>query len=588
MTPAAGESRPPAWHWLAAAALLVTAFAIYWPALRGDWLWDDRADVVSNPLLRDAEGLRRIWFEPAALPDYYPIKASVQWVQWQLWGAHTLGYHLTNVVLHVLSALLIWRLCARLGLRHGWFGAVLFVVHPIMVESVAWIAELKNTLSLPPLLGACLALIEFVEHRRTKDYVRALALFVVAMLCKTSVVMLPCVLLLYVWWRHGRFARADLVAAVPFFIVSLLLGLVTVWLQQTRAIGAEILPLGGPTQRVAIAGAALAFYFWKCVWPAALMPIYPHAPIEGSTAVDFVPWLAFAVFAFVASRRWSTWGRHALLGGGWFALHLLPFLGFVPISYFRFTWVMDHFVYMPIIGLIGLVVAAADTIAAGLGRHGRVVAAIAVGVTAFALAAVSHRYAGIYRDAISLWGFAVKQNPAAWPAHNNLGFALAQADRPQEALAAYETALRLKPEFADARNNLGTLLLNAGQPKDAAAHFLRAIAVRPGDVIAHNNLGVALRRMRQFAAALPHFTTALELKPDYAEAWNNLGNTLRDLGRPAEAVPKYEQAIRVAPAFAEAYYNLGLALADLGRLDEAGQRIAEARRLNPALPPPRF
>ena len=574
-------------RWAQSAALVAAALCIYWPALHGDWLWDDRADVVSNPLLRDLGGLARIWFEPSALPDYYPIKASVQWVQWQLWHEDTLGYHLTNVALHLAGAFLVWRLFARLGLRHGWLGAMLFTVHPVMVESVAWIAELKNTLSLPPLLGACLAFLDFDEHGRRRDYVRALALFIVAMLCKTSVVMLPCVLLLHAWWRRRRIARADVLAAAPFFAVSLVLGLVTVWLQRSHAIGDEVLPLGGPGHRIAIAGSALVFYLSKCLWPAGLMPVYPHWPLDGRSPLHFLPWVAFALGAAACFRRPQTWRRHLVLGGGWFTLHLLPFLGFVPISYFRFTWVMDHFLHVPIIGVIGLAVSLLDVARSKLRRGTRLVP---VGATAaiLVLASLSRVYAEIYRDPISLWSFAARRNPAAWPAHNNLGQALAAAGKPGEAIAAYETALQLKPDYVDAHNNLGNALLAVGRPADAIAHFRAILALKPNHAAAHNNLGVALRRTGDGAAALPSLRRALELKPDYAEAWNNLGNTLRDLGRSAEAVPNYEQAIRLAPAFAEAHYNLGLAFADLGRREEARQKIAEARRLNPSMPDPRF
>ncbi|HUR58022.1 MAG TPA: tetratricopeptide repeat protein, partial [Opitutaceae bacterium] len=420
------------------------------------------------------------------------------------------------------------------------------------------------------------------EHGRRRDYLRALGFFLVAMLCKTSVVMLPGVLLLHAWWRRRRIARADWIAAAPFFAVSLALGLVTVWLQRSHAIGDEVLPLGGAAHRIAIAGAALVFYFWKCLWPAGLMPVYPHWPIDGRSPWHFLPWIAFALVAVACFRRPQTWRRHLVLGGGWFALHLLPFLGFVPISYFRFTWVMDHFLYVPIIGVIGMVVALLD-VARGT-RWG------AAGATAgiLVLLALSRGYAEIYRDAISLWSFAAQRNPAAWPAHNNLGLALAATGKPAEAVAAFEAALAVKPDFVDAHNNLGNALLALGRPADALVHFRAILALKPNHAPAHNNLGVALRRMGEVEPALPSIRRALELKPDYAEAWNTLGNTLRDLGRPGEAVPNYEQAIRLAPTFAEAHYNLGLALADLGRMDEARRKIAEARRLNPAMPDPRF
>lgn len=579
---------PAAWRWAQAAALVALALCIYWPALHGEWLWDDRADVVSNPLLRDASGLWRIWFHPTALPDYYPIKATVQWVQWQLWREHTPGYHLTNIALHVAGALLLWRLFARLGLRHAWWGALLFTVHPVMVESVAWIAELKNTLSLPPLLGACLKFIDYDEHRRPKDYLAALLLFLAALLCKTSVVMLPFVLLLHAWWRRRQLGWTDFRATTPFFALSLGLGLLTVWLQRHRAIGDEVIALPDAVGRIALAGKMVAFYFAKSAWPAGLMPLYPHWSIVDIPAAAFLPWAALSVVMVWGCLRRATAGAAVVLGLGWFVLHLLPFLGFVPISYFRFTWVMDHFLYVPIIGLIGLAVGALDAGCARLGpAWGRPVATV-VALGALALAWLSHGYAGLYRTPIALWEFAARQNPGAWPAHSNLGLALASAGRNEEAITHHEAALKLKPSSVEAHNNLGNALLATGRPTEALPHFRAAIGLKPTQAAAHNNLGVALRRTGQVEAALPFFRRALQLDPADAGAWNNLGNALLALDRAAEAVPNYEAALRLQPNYAEAHYNFGVALAALGRLEEARQQVAAARRINPTLPDARF
>lgn len=568
---------PRALRWARVGLIAALAAWIYWPALRGEWLWDDRADVPGNPLLRDAGGLARIWFEPGALPDYYPIKASVQWLQWQLWGESTPGYHVTNVVLHVVAALLFWRLLSRLGLRSGWLGALVFTVHPVMVESVAWIAELKNTLSLPPLLLACLAFLDFDLSRRRADLARAVTWFLVAMLCKTSVVMLPVALLLFVRWRRGRVTVADVHATAPFFVVSLALGLLTVWLQHTKAIGEEAIPLGGPVTRTAAAGLTLGFYFFKSLVPSQLATIYPRWTITtGSLALGALIWLAFAALAWRSWRSRDAWAPSLLLGTGWFALHLLPFLGFTPISYFRFTPAMDHFLHVPLLGLIGLVVAAIDL----AGK--RAMSAALAGC--LALTAMSRGYAATYRDPISLWSHAARVNPAAWPAHNNLGFALATQGRTTDAIRCYETALRLNPDYVDAHNNLGNAFLALGRPQEAAAQFRAALAVKPRYAAAHNNLGVALRRLGTLEAALPEFATALELRPNYVEAHQNLGITLLDLGRAREAVPHYEAALRAAPDYAEAHYTYALALRALGEMRAAREHYEEARRLKPGLP----
>jgi hypothetical protein len=189
-----------------AAIIVAAGLWIYWPALNGDWLWDDTMYVSQNPLLNDPAHLWKTWFQPGRFIEYYPIEQTVQWVQWQLWGNYTLGYHLTNLGLHLLSAFLVWRLLGKLGLQFAWLGGLIFAIHPMMVESVAWISELKNTLSLPPFLLAMCAWIDYEERGRRNDYLRALAFFLVSMLCKIGVAPFPVIILLYAWWKGGGLA----------------------------------------------------------------------------------------------------------------------------------------------------------------------------------------------------------------------------------------------------------------------------------------------------------------------------------------------------------------------------------------------
>ena len=207
----------------------IVALAAWWvalPSLRGTWLWDDDTYVTDNAALRSPGGLWRIWFDPPGV-NYFPVTFTAQWLQWHWWGNDPLGYHCTNVALHLVSCFLIWRLLQKLGLRRAWLGGLLFAVHPVTVESVGWISELKNTLSLPPLLLAMIAYVDFDAGKRSR-YSAALFWFVVAMLCKSTVVMFPFVLLLYAWWRRGRLQPADFRAGAAFFAVALILGLVSV------------------------------------------------------------------------------------------------------------------------------------------------------------------------------------------------------------------------------------------------------------------------------------------------------------------------------------------------------------------------
>src|SRR5580658_3787575 len=240
---------------LQALVIIVAAAIIFWPVLHGDWLWDDNVDITENPITQSAGGLWSIWFEPGTQPDYYPVKASVQWAQWHLWENDTFGYHVTNLVLHMVSALLVWRLFQQLRLKLAWLGGLIFAIHPALVESVAWIAELKNTLSMPFFLLSAILYLEYDQHGRRRDYFLSLGLFLAAMLTKPSMVMLPAVLLLYAWWKRGEISQGDLKACAPFFAVSLLLGVMTLLMAKYQT--PDLIPLGGFLSRMALTGLTL-------------------------------------------------------------------------------------------------------------------------------------------------------------------------------------------------------------------------------------------------------------------------------------------------------------------------------------------
>jgi cytochrome c-type biogenesis protein CcmH/NrfG len=501
-------------------------FWIYWPALRGDWLWDDNIDISENAITQSPTGLWKIWFEPGSEPDYYPVKASVQWLQWHLWGMDTLGYHLTNVLLHILSALLVWRLLSKFGLRLAWLGGLIFAVHPVQVESVAWIVELKNTLSLPPLLLAMCAWINYEERGKAKDYWLALGLFLVAMLCKLSVVLFPLVILLYAWWRRGRIGWNDLKTSLPFFGVSLLLGLITIgtgiWDQRFNHSDSGAMPVGGLLARLVAAGLSLAFCFSKSFLPVGLLPIYPKWTIDPSSPVQFLPWLVLGgVICWFWTKRQS-WGRHALLGLGFFLINLGPCPGFIPAPDMAFTWVMDHFLYLPIIGLIGLVVAALGQMEIELPASFRPYSIGLLTVVLACLAFESRSYAKRYINEETLWTYTLQYNPEAYPAHNNLGKVLLEEGRLSEAREQFEETLLIYPDNAPAHNNLGNVLRETGRLSEAIEQYRQALQIKPDYVEAHNNLGSALGQTGRMAEAREQFEDALRINPDFTAARNNL------------------------------------------------------------------
>ncbi len=558
-------------------ALLIVAAGlwVYGPALHGGWVWDDVEEVTQNPVLRQPGALGRIW-SAAEGPDYFPLKGTVQALEWQAWGDDPAGYHAVSLALHLLSALLFWGVLRRLGLRHGWIGGLLLAVHPLAVESVAWAAELKNTLSLALLLAAMTAYLEYDARREAKGlggnrgspglfYWASLLLFLCAMLSKTSVVMFPGVILLDAWWRRRMDGRV-LRASVPFFAISLVLGLVTLWFQHHRAIIAGHEFAGDPLTRLAAAGLALAFYLEKSLLPFGLLPVYPHWDLQPPALLDFIPWLGFAALFWILWRRRATWGRPALFGLGFFALNLLPVSGLVGMAYLRISRVADHLAYLPLLGIIGLVAAALERLESAA-RWTILAAVIAV------LAWEGRGHAEIFHDEITLWTYTLERNPAAWVAHNDLGQALYQEGHIPEATAHLREALRLNPDLAEGHYNLGTVYMATHQVEAAIGEYETSLRLKPASAGVENNLGTALAQTGRLPESVGHFERAVRLDPGYADAHHNLGNAYLMTGRPAEAVPEYEAALRLRPDDAAARSALEMA------------RRALQHGANPASPP---
>jgi len=505
---------PPWWR-----ALLIVASGIwvFAPALQGDWLWDDGLYFTHNPLLQNVAGLETIWFRPGHFIEYYPLSETVQWVQWHLWGMRTPGYHVTNLALHLLNALLVWRLLTKFGLRLAWLGGLLFAIHPVQVESVAWIAELKNTLSLAPFLLAMMAWIDFEQRGKRCDYLLALGLFLVAMLCKISMALFPAVMLLYAWWKNGKIRWGDLKLAAPFLIISVVLVTVTWWAgneyRLLSQLPADTVPLGGALSRIALAGLTFSFYLGQCLWPVGLMPNYPLWRIDPPALLQFLPWLVFMGVAYGLWRRRGGWGRHVFLGLGFFALNLAPFLGFIPVSYMSFSWTMDHLLYLPIIGLVGLVVAGVEQSGTILAPAMKRVGAGLVVLVFVLLACESHRYAGLYINGETLWTYAIRENPSAWLPRYALSAVEMREGRIPEAIAQLEQVVRLNPGKREALYNLATSRMATGDHAGALADLVQYCQqFTPDRTTDYAEVWICLQRARegQSARAATELSSALK------------------------------------------------------------------------------
>ena len=576
---------PPWTPFLQAALIALAACWAFGPAVHGDWLWDDDFYITQNVLQHDPARLWKIWFQPGSIVNYFPITATVAWAQWQLWGLDTFGYHLTNIFLHIVNALLVWRLLAKFGLRYGWLGGLIFAVHPTGVESVAWISELKNTLSLPPFLLAACAYLDFEQSRRGRDYAIALAWFFVAMLCKVTMVAFPLVILLHAWWKRGRVGWTDLKASLPFLVISLVLGLLNIvvleWYQAAHGQIHESLSLGGPGPRLARAGLALSFYFSRAFLPIDLSPMYPRWNVDPPGILQFLPWAVLAIVFYGLCTRRPAWGRHVVFGLGFFLLNLAPFAGFIGNSFMRFTWVMDHFLYLPLIGLIGLVVAAFGQVVPRLSGRLRPFAFALTGLGVVLLAVECHAYARVFLNQETLWTYTTQRYPDAWLAWEDLGSAQFQNGRDAEAIDSFQRSLLINPDCADTHYNLGLALAQTGQTQAAVDQYLEALRINPNHVNTHLNLGTILVGAGRFQDAMEQFAEAVRSDPDAAEAHNNFGNTLRQSGRVPEAIDQYQQALRINPDYVDAHNNLAIALTQAGRFAEAIEQCQVALKLKP-------
>jgi tetratricopeptide (TPR) repeat protein len=553
---------------------------VYSPAFHGGWLWDDIKYLPENPLLHDPARLWKIWFEPGHRMEYYPIESTVQFAQWTLWKNNTLGYHLTSVILHAVSALLVWRLLAKIGVRLAWWGGLIFAVHPMMVESVAWVVELKNTLSLPPLLLAMCLYIDYDERKSRLDYLLVLGLFVVSMLCKSTGMMLPPVLLLYAWWNRGHVTWIDVKLSAPFFGISLVLGLLGLGLMVQFNVAPTSPVSVSALARLDTIGREMILYVIRFLYPVDLLPVYPSGLVT-PTLGGLLPWLLTGGVLYGSWLKRDRWGKHVLLGLGFFLLNMVPTLGSIYASLPNMIWSLDHMFYVPSIGLIGLIVAGAGRLQQKIRPALRPGVSGVLAILVALLALECRWYVGFYQNEEVFWRYTLRNFSNSAVAHDNLGHYLLRNDRLQEAVDQLGQSLQIDRTSAIAFNNLGNALRRQGRPEEAREQFRQAVKLDPKYAEAHNNLGNSLLQTGQISEAISQLEEAVRLRPNYADAHNGLGNALVLNDQIPQAIEEYKASVRINPDLPEAHNGLGNALLQTGQLPEAREQCQEALRLNP-------
>jgi len=563
-----------------AVALPVAVFAVYWPALRGALVWDDDAHVT-RPDLRSLHGLWRIWSEPGATQQYYPALHSAFWMEHRMWGDAALGYHLVNLLLHLGAVLLLYRVLRRLSVPGALLGASLFALHPVCVESVAWISEQKNTLSTAFYLAAALAYLRFDEGRLRRWYALGLGLFGLALLSKSVTATLPAALLVVLWWKRGGLSwRGDVLPLVPWFCLGAGSGAMTAWVERTF-VGARGAAFGlGAVERILVAGRAVWFYLGKLVWPADLVFIYPRWTLDARVGWQYL-YPAAAISALAALYAIRNRSRGPLAAALLYAGTLFPALGFINVYPFVFSYVADHFQYLAAAGMISAAAAGLALAADRLSPGGRTASRVGAACALALLAGLTWRQCGNYRDLETFYRSILQGNPASWLAHDNLGVVLVQRGQLEDAAGHYREAMRLNPDYPEAYNNYGNVLAQEGRWNEAADAYAGALRARPSFAAAEKNWGKAMSDAGRLGEAEMHFRNAIGIQPDYADAHYGLANALANSGRLPEAVAEYGETLRLQPGSPEAHANLGLALAEQGRWPEALAQIAEAVRLRP-------
>lgn len=599
-----GESRL---AWRLAILTLVTVLA-YLPVFQAGFIWDDDTTLTANTITLPG-GLYRTWFTTAQ-PNYWPFTWSLLWAQWQCWGPAPLGYHAFSLFLHLCCTVLMWRLLARLRVPGAWFAALLFAVHPVNAETVAWVTQQKTLLSV--LFGA----LSFLLYQRYRDSNRravlalALASFAVALLSKSATVCLPVVLLMTDRWRQGRLTWRHVRASLPFFALSLAAGLAEIWFQYNRALAATVRADPLPVRALTAVNAA-GHYLRTVLWPSNLCFVTPTPDIHLTSPAAWGVPIAALLAGVLAWRARRGWGRHGLYAMGVYGAMLLPILGFLNIYFMRYSWVADHWQYPAIIAPLAGVAALAALAARHLPRRTAILSAAAIVV---GLGVQTLQHAHVHADAERLWRHTLARNPDAWIAHANLGALLvtkgryAEAEQslrgaiariptevtprlmlavcldkqgqPEAAAAELDAVLKLEPRHPQAWYERGRLQAQAGNV-DAARRSYEQAAAAPGYAAPHVAMAMLARRTGETAAAEAAVTRALAIDPRDPEALHLRGDIAFEARRYGDARRDYEAICAQAPSYPGIHNDIGTAAALSGDLPAA---VASFRRAVTASP----
>src|SRR6266545_1368918 len=545
-----------------AVVLAAVTILAYRPAWHGGFLWDDDAYIINNQLLTAPDGWQRIWFSLDSPSQYFPLTYSTFRIEHALWGLNTTGYHWVNLLLHVGNALLVWAVLARLGVPGSWLAAAIFALHPVQVESVAWITERKNVL-----MGFFFLL--------------TLIFYVLALSAKATACTLPAALFLILWLQKKPITMRRLIQIVPFVVLGVAMGLLAVWWERYhQGTNRAVFTFLSPIERILVASRAVWFSLSKIFWPSNLTFIYPRWNISPTDLLDYI-WLLAGIAACLAIyffRRY--FGRSVEVAAAFFVATLGPVLGFIMLFTFRYTFVADHYQYLACIGPIALASAGIVSLSDKFTQYRGVIVSAALLVVA-SLGTLTWRQAATYADIETLWHTTLAKNPECWMAHTNLGLVLFEKGKIDDAIAHYRSALQMQPDWWDAEYNLGTALLAKGQVDEAILHCEKAVAMRPTDPDAQVSLANLLLQKGRIDEAIAHYQKAITIRPDDFLARYGLGHALLEKGELDSAIEVCRSALLLRPSDADCHTTLAIALEEKGNPAEAIEHYNKALELAP-------
>ena len=550
--------------WLASLGLVMATVLCYYRVINAGFIWDDDQHLTQNPCIIGPLGFAQIWTTTQAY--YYPLVLTTFWILHRLVDLNPAPYHAVNLVMHAASGLMLWRVLRQLGVRWPWLGAVLWTVHPVMVESVAWVTELKNTqscffylLSINLFLRVGQTQADAGKARATTNqlvFAFSILAFAMALTSKSSTVMLPLVLRLCLWWKRQPLTVRQLSRLAPYVLLSAAAGLWTIWEQRFHSGAGGADWSQSPIKRLLIAGDAFWFYLGKLLWPDPLVFIYPRWTIDPSSALTFLPLLSL-VGGLAGLWMWrNTGARPVFFAAFYFLLSLFPILGLFNVYYFRYSFVSDHFQYLAAMGPLALAAAALGEINRRTEQKRRAAVSAAAAVLVVILGVLSWQRTGSYVDAETLYKTTIEQNPGCWLAYTNLGGLYLQRHRLSDAIESYQKAVAINPKAPEAQYSLGNAFFASGRLGEAIPRYEAALRSEPTHTRARLNLGIALAGSDRVNDALREFETAVELAPKAADAQYNLGYTLAQLGHRDEAIQHLQTALRLQPNYAQAQEQL--------------------------------